>query len=112
MKWQISWNTLEKCQSNKKKDSSNRISLLEACLMITLDEFEQYVHQVIPAYTEKEEIGMLKSEIETLKEGKIKLKHNMTGKEILLKSLTEKLNKERAKQMGQTETQQTQKHQS
>ena len=33
-----------------------------------LDEFEHYVHEAIPAYTEKEEIGMLKSEIETLKE--------------------------------------------
>ena len=34
----------------------------------TLDEFKHYIHQAIPAYTEKEEIGMLKSEIETLKE--------------------------------------------
>ena len=36
--------------------------------MATLDEFEHYIHQATPAYTEKEEIGMLKSEIETLKE--------------------------------------------
>ena len=34
----------------------------------TLDKFEDYIHQAIPAYNEKEEIGMLKSEIETLKE--------------------------------------------
>ena len=42
--------------------------------MATLDEFEHYIHQAIPAYTEKEEIGMLKSEIETLKEENSKLR--------------------------------------
>ena len=43
------------------EDSSNRISQLEACLTATLDEFEHYIHQAIPAYIKKEEIGMLKS---------------------------------------------------
>ena len=42
--------------------------------MATLDEFEHYIHQATPAYTEKEEIGMLKSEIETLKEENSKLR--------------------------------------
>ena len=56
------------------EDSSNRISQLEACLTATLDEFEHYIHQAIPAYTEKEETGILKSEIETLKEENSKLK--------------------------------------
>ena len=43
---------------------------MEACLTTTLNEFENYIHQAIPAHTEKEETGMLKSEIETLKEQK------------------------------------------
>ena len=43
------------------EDSSNRISQLEACLTATLDEFEHYIHQAIPVYIKKEEIGMLKS---------------------------------------------------
>ena len=42
---------------------------------------------------------MLKNEIETLREQKKKLKQDMSAKEILIKSLTDKLNKERAKQM-------------
>ena len=36
----------------------------------------------------------------------------MSEKEILIKSLTETLNKEKAQQMWQTETRQTRKHQS
>ena len=70
-------NTLEhfgKKIEQQKEDSSSRIRKLEACLMATLDEFEHYIHQAIPAYTEKEEIGMLKSEIETLKEENSKLR--------------------------------------
>ena len=47
---------------------------------------------------------MLKSKIETLKEENSKLKHNTCEKEILIKRLTETLNKEKAKQMWQTET--------
>ena len=96
----------------QKKDSSNKIRQLEACLTATLDEFEHYIYQAIPAYTEKEEIGMLKSEIETLKEENSKLKHDMCEKEILIKRLTETLNEEKAKQMWQTEIRQTRKHQS
>ena len=42
---------------------------------------------------------MLKNEIETLREEKKKLKQDMSAKEILIKSLTDKLNKESAKQM-------------
>ena len=66
--------------------------------MATLDEFEHYIHQAIPAYTEKEETGMLKSEIETLKEENSKLSHDVREKEILMKHLTETLNEEKAKQ--------------
>ena len=47
---------------------------------------------------------MLKNEIETLREQKKKLKQDMSAKEILIKSLTDKLNKESAKQMYQSET--------
>ena len=57
-------NTLEYFGKNieqQNEDSSNRISQLEACLTATLDEFEHYIHQAIPAYIKKEEIGMLKS---------------------------------------------------
>ena len=96
----------------QKGGSSNRISHLEACLTATLDEFEHYIHQAIPAYTEKEEIEMLKSKIEMLKEENSKLKHDMCKKEMLIKHLMETLNEEKAKQMWQTETQQTRKHQS
>ena len=42
---------------------------------------------------------MLKNEIGTLREQKKKLKQDMSAKEILIKSLTDKLNKESAKQM-------------
>ena len=59
----------------------------------TLDEFEHYIRQAIPAYTEKEEIGMLKSEIETLKEENSKLRHDMCEKDISIKRLTETLKK-------------------
>ena len=65
----------------------------------TLDEFEHYIHQTIAACSKKEEIGMLKNEIETLNEE-------------LIKSLTKKLNVVRAKQIWQTETRETPKHQS
>ena len=78
----------------------------------TLDDFEHYIHQAITAYTEKEEIWMLKSEIEMLKEENSKLKHHMSEKEMLIKRLRETLNEEMAKQMWQTETRQTQRHQS
>ena len=100
-------NTLEhfgKKLEQQKEDSFNRITQLEASLTATLDEFEHSIHQAIPAYTEKEEIGMLKSEIEKLKEENSKLKHDMCEKEILIKHLTETLNEEKAKQMWQTET--------
>ena len=72
-------NTLEhfgKKIEQQNEDSSNRISQLEACLTAILSEFEHYIHQAISAYTEKGEIGMLKSEIETLKENS-KLRHDM-----------------------------------
>ena len=46
-------------------------------LTATLDDFELYIHQAVPAYTEKEEIWILKSEIETLNEGNSKLKQDM-----------------------------------
>ena len=61
-------NTLEhfgKKLEQQTEDNSNRITQLEACLTATLDEFEHYIHQATPAYTKKEEIGMLKSESET-----------------------------------------------
>ena len=108
-------NTLEhfgKKLEQQKEDSSNRINQLEACLTATLDEFERYIHQAILAYTEKQEIGMLKSEIETLKEENSKLKHDMCEKEILIKCLKETLNEEKAKQMWETEIRQRRKHQS
>ena len=95
----------------QKEDSSNRITQLEACLTETLDEFEHYIHQAIPAYTEKEEVGMLKSQIEKLKEENSKQKYDMCEKEILIKHLTETLNEEKSKQMWQTETRQARKHQ-
>ena len=52
----------EKTLEQQKEDSSNRIGQLEACL------------------TTKEEIGMLKNEIETLKEENSKLKYDMSEK--------------------------------
>ena len=55
---------------------------------------------------------MLKNEVETLREGNSKLKKDMSEKEILIKHLMETLNAEKAKQMSQTETRQTLKHQS
>ena len=78
------------------EDSSNRISQLEACLTATLDEFK-HIRQAIPAYTEKEEIGMLKSENVRLKEENSKLRHGMCEKDISIKNLTETLNEERDK---------------
>ena len=77
----------------QKEDSSNRVTQLEACLTATLDKFEHYIHRAIPAYTEKEETGMLKSEIEKLKQENSKLKHDICEKEILIKHLMETLNK-------------------
>ena len=94
------------------ENSCNRISQLEACLTATIYEFERYIHQAIPAYTEKEEIGMLKSEIETLKEENSKLMHDICEKDILIKRLTETLKEERVKQKWQTVTRKTLKHQS
>ena len=94
-------NTLEdfgKKIEQQNEDSSSRISQLEACLMATLDEFEHYIRQAIPAYTEKKEIGMLKSEIETLKEENSKLRHDIYEKDTSIKRLTETLNEERDKQ--------------
>ena len=93
-------NTLEhfgKKIEQQHKDSSNKISQLEACLTATLDEFEHYIHQAIPAYTKKEEIGMLKSEIETLKEENSKPRHDMCEKDILIKHLTETLKEAQTK---------------
>ena len=55
---------------------------------------------------------MLKSKIKTLKEENSKIKHDMSEKKILVKRLTETLNEEKAKQMWQTKTRQTQKHHS
>ena len=88
----------------QQKDNSNRIRQLAACLMTTFNEFEQYIHQAILPYTKKEETGMLKNKTEMLKEENSRLRHDMSKKEILIKSLTETLNRERAKQMWQTET--------
>ena len=54
-------NTLEHFRQKieqQNENSSNRIRQLEACLTATLDEFEHYIRQAIPAYTEKEEIGI------------------------------------------------------
>ena len=68
--------------------------------MATPNEFEHYIQQAIPAYTEKELIEVLKSEIETLKEeNRSKLKHYMNETEILIKRQTETLNEEEPKQM-------------
>ena len=47
-------------------------------------------------YSEKKEIGMLKSEAETPKEENSKLKQDMCEKEILIKRLTETVNEEKA----------------
>ena len=112
MKRQISWSNLGKKLEQQKEDSSNRISQLKACLRETLDKFKQYIHQAIPSYTKKEEIGMLNNEIEMLKEENSKLKHDMSEKERLIKSLKEPLNEVRAKKMWQTESEQTRKHRS
>ena len=79
------------------EDSSKRISQREACLKATLNEFEHYTYQAIPEYTEKEEMGMLKSKIETLKEESSKLRHDMCEKEISIIRLTKILNEEKAK---------------
>ena len=107
-------NTLErfgKKLDQPKEGTSNRISQLAACLTAALDNFENYIHQAITAYTEKEEIGKLRSETETLTEENSKLKRDMCEKEILIKRLTETLNEEKAKPMWQTETRRTRKHQ-
>ena len=86
------------------EDSSNRISQLEACLTATLDEFKHYIHQAIPAYTKKEETGMLKTEIETLKEENSKLRNDMCEKDILIKHLTETLNEVQTKVTNRNQT--------
>ena len=102
----------EKKIEQQNEDSSNRISQLEACLTATLDEFEHCIRQTIPTFTEKEEIGMLKSEIETLKEENSKLRHDMYEKDISIKRLTETLNEEMDNRKWQTETRQPLNHQS
>ena len=86
----------------QKEDSSNRMNHLKTCLIATLDEFKQCIYREIPAYTEKEERLLLKNEIEMLNEENSKLKHDMSDKEILIKSLRETWNKESAKQIWQT----------
>ena len=53
---------------------------MEAWLTTTLDKFEQYIHQAFSAYTEKEQIRMLKNEIKILKEENSKLKYDMSEK--------------------------------
>ena len=108
-------NTLEhfgKKIDQKNEDSSNRISQLEAFLSVTLEEFQNYIHQAIQAYTENKEIGILKREIDTLKEEHSKLRNDMCEKEVLIKLLTETLNGKKTKQKWQTETRQTRKHES
>ena len=108
-------NTLEHFEKKieqQNEDSSNRISQLEACLMATLEEFERYILQAIPAYTKKEEIGMLKSKIETLKEENSNLRHDTREKDISVKRLRETLNQDRHKRKWQTETRPTLKYHS
>ena len=103
-------NTLEhfgKLIEQQKEDSFNRISQVEACLMAT---FEHYIYQAIPAYTEKREIGMLKSEVETLKEQNSKLRHDMCEKEIL--KYDGEIKRRKDQQKWKTETRQTRKDQS
>ena len=51
---------LRKKLEQQKQHSCNRISQLDACLTISLDEFEQFFHNAFSAYTNKERIGMLK----------------------------------------------------
>ena len=51
---------LGKKLEQQKEHSCNRISQLDTCLTISLDEFEQFIHNAFLAYTNKEEIGMLK----------------------------------------------------
>ena len=100
-------NTLEhfgKKIEQQNEDSSNRISQLEACLTATLDEFKHYIHQAIPAYTKKEETGMLKTEIETLKEENSKLRNDMCEKDILITHLTETLNEVQTKVTNRNQT--------
>ena len=88
----------------QKEDSSNRIRQMEACLMTNLDEFEQYIHHAITAYSNKEEIRKLKSEIQKLQEENSKVKHDTSDKKILVKSITGELNQKRTKVMWQAET--------
>ena len=78
-------NTLEhfgKKIEQQNEDRSNRIDQAEGYLTATLNEFEHHIHQAIPAYTKTEQIGMLKSDIETLKEENSKLRHDMCEKDI------------------------------
>ena len=53
----------------------------------TFDEFEQHIHHVVPAYTDKEEVGRLKKEIETLKAKKQTNKQTKTQHESSSSSL-------------------------
>lgn len=50
----------------QKEDNLNKINQLEAYLTITLDEFEQYIQDTIPAYINKEEIRILKTRFKCL----------------------------------------------
>ena len=70
----------------KNEDSSNRISQLEACLMAIVDEFDFYIHQGILTYTEKKEIGMLKSNIENTKRQKQQTKTRYVGEKNINKT--------------------------
>ena len=46
----------------QKEGSSNRICQVESCLTTTVDEIEQYIDHVIPAYTDKR-VGILKKRL-------------------------------------------------
>ena len=52
----------------QKEDSSKKISQMEARLMTTLDEFEEYIHHGIPVYSNKEQVEMMKNQTKTRKE--------------------------------------------
>lgn len=95
----------------QKEDSSNRIRQMEVCLMTNPDEFEQYIHHAITAYSKKEEIRKLKSKIQKLQEESSKVKHDTSDTKILVRSITGELNQKRTKVMWQAETWKTQKHQ-
>ena len=49
-----------------KETKTQRTLYIQVCLTATLHVFAHYIHQAIPAYIKKEEIGMLKNEIDTV----------------------------------------------